>query len=239
MKYLDFTLTTPVENLTCDEALLDLAEAGAGGEILRFWEPRGVFVVIGYANHAAREVNLPACESAGIPVFRRCTGGGTVLQGTGCLNYTLILRISEAGPLTSITTANQFILQRNQLALEPLLKRPVRIQGQTDLSVGNRKFSGNAQRRKRDFLIFHGTFLLNFDLQLIAKYLPMPSKQPDYREKRSHVDFLTNLNVAAGDVKEALRIAWGANEESVRPPADAIGKLVREKYSLAEWNLKF
>ena len=59
--------------------------------MLRFWEPNKPFVVVGYANQAAREVDLEACRKLGIPVFRRCTGGGTVLQGPGCLNYSLDL----------------------------------------------------------------------------------------------------------------------------------------------------
>jgi lipoate-protein ligase A len=198
--------------------------------VLRFWEPRETFIVLGYANHAAREVNLGSCHRHGIGVFRRCTGGGTVLQGPGCLNYTLILKIADARPLHSITAANRFILQRHQLALEPLLKRPVRIQGQTDLSMGNRKFSGNAQRRKRDFLI---------DLQLITRYLPMPSKQPDYREDRAHADFLTNLDLPAESVKAVLRKAWDAGEPSGKIPIDKIHELEKVKYSTRDWNLKF
>ena len=39
MKYFDFTLPTPAENLACDEALLEACERG-GDEILRFWEPK-------------------------------------------------------------------------------------------------------------------------------------------------------------------------------------------------------
>ena len=84
MRYCDLTLSTPAENLACDEALLQLAEEdGAAGEILRVWEPMQYFVVVGYANRVATEVNLPFCQDNGVPVLRRCTGGGTVLQGPG------------------------------------------------------------------------------------------------------------------------------------------------------------
>ena len=58
MKYTDETFDSSAENLAWDEALLDLCEAGAGDETLRFWEAREPFVVVGYANHAAREVDL-------------------------------------------------------------------------------------------------------------------------------------------------------------------------------------
>src|SRR3954454_25007928 len=95
MKLFDLTLATPGENLACDEALLDACEEEGAGEVLRFWEPREYFVVLGYANEARREVDLEFCATRSIRVLRRCTGGGTVLQGPGSLNYTLVLRIGE------------------------------------------------------------------------------------------------------------------------------------------------
>jgi lipoate-protein ligase A len=238
MKYFDFTFPTPAENLAGDEALMDLCENGLEGEILRFWEPKTPFVVLGYANQAAREVNLEACKREGIPVLRRCSGGGTVVQGPGCLNYSLILRM-DAGPLRSITGTNKFIMEQHVAALGPLLKTGGQIQGHTDLALTNLKFSGNAQRRLRNCLIFHGTFLLNFNISLIEKLLPMPSKQPCYRENRSHADFLTNLNLPAADVKLALRRIWNAEEALTIVPLEKINELVLSRYSRDEWNLKF
>jgi lipoate-protein ligase A len=239
MKLLDLTLSSPAENLACDEVLLDTAEAGAGDEVLRFWEPREHFVVVGYANKVATEVNVAACEARGIPVLRRCSGGGTVVQSSGCLNYTLVLRISANGPLHNIGVANQFIMRQNRAALESVVNRPVAIRGHTDLAISERKFSGNSQRRRKHFLLFHGTFLLNFDLALVSELLPMPSKQPDYRESRAHAEFLTNLNVPADEVKAALRHSWKAEKPSKNPPLEKIKALARDKYDTREWNFKF
>jgi len=242
MKQIDLTLSSPAENLAADEALLEWGEAGHGVEILRFWEPRDCFVVVGYANKTATEVNLAACEAKGVPVFRRCSGGGTVVQGPGCLNYTLVLRITETGPLHSISTANQFIMRRNRTAIEsafPIPHSAIAIRGHTDLAVGDRKFSGNAQRRRKQFLLFHGTFLLNLDLSLISELLPLPSKQPDYRENRPHARFLTNLQLPPEQVKAALRQAWQAEEPLKDFPNETISALVREKYATREWNFKF
>jgi len=64
MRLLDLTLPTAAENLAVEEALLDAAEAGGGGETLRLWEPLTPFVVVGYANQTATEVNLPACGAS-------------------------------------------------------------------------------------------------------------------------------------------------------------------------------
>src|SRR5262245_28828367 len=98
MRLLDLTLPTPAENLACDDALLELCEQAGGGEVLRFWEPGQHFIVLGYANQVRAEVKLEACRTDGLGVFRRCSGGGAVLQGPGCLNYSLIVPIPESGP---------------------------------------------------------------------------------------------------------------------------------------------
>ena len=239
MKLCGLTLATPEENLACDEALLALCEAGCADELLRFWEPRQHCVVLGYANKADREVNLPFCRANGIPVLRRSTGGGTVLQGPGVLNYTLVLRFDDAGPLHSISATNEFILERHQATLAPLIAAQIQRQGHTDLAIGGLKFSGNAQRRCRRFLIFHGAFLLNLDIALIEQALPLPSREPDYRAGRSHTDFLLNLKLPASTLKTALCQAWQANEPLAEVPFPGIERLVREKYSRDEWNLKF
>jgi lipoate-protein ligase A len=242
MKFLDLTLPTPAENLACDEALLDFFEENGGEGALRFWEPESYFVVVGYANHVAQEVNVAACNVGQVPIFRRCTGGGTVLQGPGCLNYSLIARIEENGPLRTITAANHLIMERNRRGLESTFKiqnSKFAIAGHTDLVIGGKKFSGNAQRRKKHFLLFHGTILFGFDISLIEKYLRMPSKEPTYRQNRTHKDFLTNLDLSANAVKEALREAWGASEKVETIPQDAIALLARDKYVTKEWNFKF
>jgi len=238
MYYLDLALPSPAGNLACDEALLDACEAD-GSQVLRFWQPADYFVVVGYANKVALEVDETACAEAGVPVLRRCSGGGTVLQGPGCLNYSVILRFDDpASPLATITGANRFILDRIRHALEPLTGQPVEREGDTDLVIGGRKFSGNAQRRRRTHLLFHGTFLLKFDLPRIARCLRMPSKQPKYRDDRSHLDFLANLPLSVAAVKRALSAAWDAREPLPTIPRAAIKQLVLERYSTEAWNRK-
>jgi lipoate---protein ligase len=247
MKLLDLTLSSPAENLACEETLLDTCDESGGEEILRFWAAREPFVVVGYANKIATEVNVAACAAKGIPIFRRCSGGGTVFQGPGCLNYALVLRITDDGPCRTITSANRFIMEKNRAAIETLLlkseignrKSEILVSGHTDLALNGRKFSGNSQRRQKKFLLFHGTFLLNFNLTLVSEFLRMPSLQPDYRASRSHVDFLANLNLPADQVKAALRKAWSATEEFKAFSNPEVQKLVAQKYSTDAWNLKF
>lgn len=243
MNWLEFPPLPPPEILAVEEALLDAAEAGVIGEMLSFWEAPRHFVVLGYGNKATTEVNQEACARLNIPILRRCSGGGTVLQGPGVLNYSLVLRAAENTPLGTINGANQFIMQRNADALTGLFGKKVEVQGHTDLAIGGLKFSGNAQRRKRTHLLFHGAILLNLDLDLLNTVLPRPSLQPDYRLGRSHKDFLTQLDLPSAAIQNALRETWGGTERATLEASlgdwqASVGKLVTEKYSRADWNLR-
>jgi lipoate-protein ligase A len=247
MEFIDLSFDTPAENLACDEALLDWREQGRGDGILRFWESSRPFVVVGYANKIQAEVNAARCEAENVPILRRCSGGGTVLQGPGCLNYALILEITENSPLSGISGANQYIMDRNLQAIQSIAGESfsIKVQGCTDLAAAVepstifRKFSGNSQRRHKAFLLFHGTFLLNFNLELIEKFLKFPSRQPDYRGSRSHESFLMKLSLSAGAVREAMKTAWKADRPLQAPPTAGISALARDKYATPEWNLKF
>lgn len=206
--------------------------------MLRFWEPRQYFVVLGYGKKVEEEARIEACHEEGVPIQRRCSGGGTVLQGPGCLNYSLILPLDADPALHTITGANCFIMERQRAALSKLLGRSVAIEGHTDLALDGLKFSGNAQRRKRDWLLFHGTFLLDFDLARIERLLLPPPVQPAYRRQRQHRDFLTCLRIESTSVKAALTEAWSATGEPTMPPLAMVQALVEQRYGRAAWNLR-
>lgn len=239
MKVLDLTFSSPEENLACDEAILETCEAGQYEETLRFWEPKQIFAVLGLSNKVESELKKEVCLKERIPILRRVSGGGTILQGPGCLNYALILDIKKHPELATVTGANRFIMNRNKEALAGLIKKEVTVEGHTDLVADDLKFSGNSQRRKRRFILFHGTFLLHFDLKAFEKYLCMPSQEPSYRKKRAHSDFLTNLKIRPSCVKTVLKKTWGAKEIFSDPPHAHIRRLAASTYSKPEWTFKF
>ena len=233
---------SPAADLACDEALLDAFEAGtiqAGHGILRLWEATQPYVVLGYANRVRDEVNVEAAAAEQVPIYRRCSGGGCVLQNRGCLNYSLILPVSFHPRLESITETNCFIMQRNRSAVADATTLEVTIQGYTDLTLSGRNFSGNSQRRKIRWVLFHGTFLLAADFPLMERILLPPPRQPEYRQRRSHADFLACLPCPREKLGAAMRQMWNATEPAGAIPRADIQRLVSQKYSAAEWNLRW
>jgi lipoate-protein ligase A len=152
----------------------------------------------------------------------------------------LVLPIDSRPELESITTTNRFIMEQTCAALAPLVAGEMKVEGHTDLTMNGRKFSGNAQRRKRRCLLFHGSFLLNFDLELIYRTLRLPQQQPDYRKDRPHSEFITNLAINREEIEQALKHAWNVSQET--PPeltaeiSNRTKALVENKYGRDEWN---
>jgi len=239
MKYLDLTFADPRRNLACDEALGDNFEAADGGEVLRLWEPAGYFVVVGYSNRVTAEVNVAACEQRGIQILRRFSGGGAVLQGPGCLNYTLVLSNERPGSFGDIGHSYHRVLDRHRDLFAKLTSERVEIQGTSDLAIAGRKFSGNSQHRKQRTTVFHGTFLLNFDLSLIEACLRMPSRRPAYRQGRAHESFLRNLRVDPARVRRVLKDEWLADDSYDHVPNERIEALMETRYGRDEWHNKF
>lgn len=239
MQYIELTLPDPASNLACDEALVESFEARRAPDgLLRIWEPKNHFIVLGHSNRIDSEVDVAACESERLSIFRRLSGGGTVMQGPGCLNYSLILRNGVDIPL-GIAESFQVVLEHHKQCIQEMIEDCVDIAGVSDLVINGRKFSGNAQYRKRRFTLVHGTFLLNLDPAIVARCLRLPSKQPVYRQNRSHDSFMRNLHLDPNGVRKALKAAWSASDQFTEVPNAMIADLKKSRYGRPDWTHKF
>ncbi len=234
MYLLDLTLPTPEENLALEEALLEWGEQNEA-ECLRLWESPVHFVVMGAGSPMKTDVNIAECERRGIPILRRCSGGGTVMQGPGCFNYTLVLDREARGELGTIKSSNEEILGKVAEALSRCGVPGAKVQGTSDLTAGDLKFSGNSQRRRKRYLLFHGTVLYDFELGMVSECLGSPEKMPEYREGREHGRFVTNIPVDAERAKAEIAKVWGAADVLKDWPRERTEELARGRYADQEW----
>jgi len=243
MHLLDLTLDTGPANLALDEALLDVSEQMADddsslpAETLRLWEPREVLVVVGRSSKIAEEVNLTRCRQQGVPVLRRTSGGAAIVAGPGCLMYSLVLHYRLRPQLRAIDLAHRFVLGTLARALGEFVPGIEHL-GTSDLAIGDRKFSGNSMRCRRESFLYHGTLLYDFPLPQIEQLLRTTPRPPDYRAGRKHAAFLANLPLGADELRKILIRTWDARPCGIAWPESKMRRLIEEKYSHEDWNWK-
>jgi len=196
------------DHLIWDEYILRACDSGLLGPTLRFWKVQDPAVVLGYGGKVSNEVRQDVCQKMRIPVVRRTSGGGTVLLDNGCLNYSLVLPMAWHPSLVSVSETNSFIMGRHQAAIAGLTGEWVDLKGDTDLAIEDRKISGNAQRRTKSAILFHGTFLCEVNHDLMERLLPCPERQPKYRKGRKHIHFLRNLPFREIVIQQTIQDCW-------------------------------
>ncbi len=182
------------------------------------------------------------CLADGIKIVRRISGGGTVLQGPGCVNFSMVVSYKRDKAMESIGGSYRALLGKVAHALGeegvPSVFEPI-----SDLSVYGRKISGNAQARKKNYFLHHGTFLTALSLGKVSRWIKLPSVEPRYREGRTHEEFMRNTGLAAARFERAVIKAMKVDPSDLFIPTPAmveeLRKLVDMKYSKVEWNFVF
>lgn len=224
-------------------------------ELLRIWKFDRPTVVMGRASRVQDEVFVDKCEHDSVPILRRSSGGSTIVAGPGCLMYSVLISYDLRPTWRSLDVAHAEVMTRVSNAVSSALNEinltgDIALQGTCDLTWDDAKFSGNALRCKRKFMLYHGTILIDMPLDWVSIYLREPPRQPEYRLKRKHASFVRNLlnpsqnNQAFEQTLSAhLRRAWDAiTPWDSFPYPDLleleIDRWMAERYSKKEWHFE-
>lgn len=198
-------------NLAMEEFLL--TSVGPGGEILFLYE-NDPAVVIGRFQNPWRECRTGLARREGIGVYRRISGGGTVVHGPGNLNIAMI-----SGTPRPDKEAN---LDRVIRALIPLGLNVVRNE-RHDLLLhpGSFKVSGSAFRQTSNSSMHHATLLVNADLKTLKTLLKQSPRDMDAKGVLSQPSPVANLSSSRNrldihSVVRALSVEWGEPEGPAR-----------------------
>jgi len=241
--WLDADVDTVEEQLALDEALLEEAHEGlTTTAVVRTWMAREPVVVVGSSSCLDAEVDLDACRAAGVRIVRRPSGGLTVLLGPGCLMWSVVEPCPDGAP--PIDALHARMLDPLCAALSRVAAMPggVTRRGSSDLVVraadGDRKVSGNALRVRRHGVLYHGTLLDDFDLDLVGRVLRHPPREPDYRGQRPHGAFLANLRLGVAALEAAVRAAFAPACNRTAWPRERVARLVAERYAAPAWTAR-
>jgi lipoate-protein ligase A len=159
--------------------------------IYDIWEPDSPVVVLGSSQSAEREARIDRCDRDGVPILKRRGGGGAVLlvPGVVCLSIAFHSTISDS-PLYFFRQINAFIIRVLEASFDV---QDLGQRGISDIAIGDKKILGCSMFKSRSTYFYQGSLLVDVPLTRLSTYLKHPSKEPDYRQGRSHRDFMTSL----------------------------------------------
>ncbi|SHJ43213.1 lipoate-protein ligase [Hathewaya proteolytica DSM 3090] len=112
-------------------------------------------ILIGKNQDIMSEINTEYIKEHNITVVRRMSGGGAVFNDLGNLNFTFISKKAPKQGVEFSTFTAPIIEALSKLGVKAELS------GRNDITIDNKKISGNAQFHSRDKVIHHGTLLFS------------------------------------------------------------------------------
>ncbi|NHJ13696.1 MAG: lipoate--protein ligase family protein [Candidatus Thorarchaeota archaeon] len=243
------------QNLAIEEALAKVnAISKEKRNTLRFWRANSA-VVIGRFQCLHKEVNIGFCEEQRIAIARRFTGGGTVYQDKGNLNFTVCAdrsRDYSRGPLPNLYKS---FVGGIAEALEGI-DIPAKFDEQRScIRIGAKKITGTAGWIKQGVAFIHGTLLIDSSIDILQRCLSVPEIQPMYlregkmRCMESKRDSVTTVHREVenpppdGEIKNAIiQSIEDTTGESLklgtltRDELENSERLYQSRYSHANWN---
>jgi lipoate-protein ligase A len=194
-------ITTDIQNPWINLALEEyyLSNNSENQVILFLWQNKDT-VVIGRNQNPWSECNLPLMEEDNIRLARRITGGGAVFHDIGNLNFSFILGRDtyDVG-----RQCNVIINALKRLGINAVKS------GRNDMTVDDKKFSGNAFGFRGNNALHHGTILIGADKEKMSRYLTVSHDKIKAKGVASVKSRVTNLSDIKPDitvdiVKEAV-----------------------------------
>ena len=195
-RFIDFGLVDIRDMMAMDEAILKADE----GNTFFFWTPKKS-IILGFFQKADVELNLAECND--YTITRRISGGGIAFSDDRCrqINYGVVGTIdNDLFPLDIIESYKQVC----GVLIDTLVHyglnaafRPI-----NDVTVDNKKISGNAQTRWEGKLLQNGTLLLDFDIEEMLRISNIPKEKFLDKKIASIREGLTWLDRELGEQRD-------------------------------------
>jgi len=122
-------------------------------------------IIVGKHQNLLSEINTSWAREHNIILARRISGGGTVYQDNGNLNFSFITNCQNLETISYKRITMPIVMTLKTLGIN------AEFSGRNDLLIDNRKISGNAMHIYKSRVLSHGTLLFNTDLNNLSSSL--------------------------------------------------------------------
>lgn len=154
------------------------------------WQPDKEMIVLG--RFSDEKIIHEKAIKDGIKIVRRVGGGGTVFLDQTSIIVDIGIKEKKLKPV------NAYFDFFNHMLVEALKNQNIPAtsdQDFYDIRIDDRKIGGVSLAIRKD-MVLYGVSLIqkNSLIAGIETYLNHPPREPEYRNKRSHSDFLTSMD---------------------------------------------
>jgi lipoate-protein ligase A len=256
-RFLPLSTNDGYTNMAIDEAIILSRMKSIVPNTLRLYQWSPSTVSVGMHQSIEQEVDAAEIDRRGFQLVRRISGGGAVLHASGAeITYSVVARIPE---LIGNTTKGTAIEACYHVILEAIQKTLAKISLSSmpgvihcpAMLVDGKKFSGNAQCIKNNFLLQHGTILLSVDPDEMYSVLRPPETVTRSRMVRSVKAKVMGLEDYLGTsidpvdfgekFKESFSELLGITfiDGALVPEELALVEMLKTKYADDAWRLKY
>jgi lipoate-protein ligase A len=199
-------------------------------------------IIIGKHQNTIEEINSQYVNENGIHVVRRISGGGAVYHDKGNLNFSFMTRYSHESIHNFRFFTGPVIKVLAELGVNAELN------GRNDITVSDRKISGNAQFTDTKSMFSHGTLLFDSHLEDVVKALNVKTDKIEskgIKSVRSRVanisEFLSN-KMSIDEFRQKIINSIFSSQDSVEyydlddEQWNNVMKLSESKYRNWDWN---
>lgn len=237
MIYINSNSASPYFNFALEEYLLEHKDLG-DDEIFLFWRTNPTIMVGRYQNTYS-EINEKYVKENNINVVRRNSGGGTIYTDMGAWQFTFIEKNYKEEGISFEKFTGPIVDALQKQGID------ANFNSRNDLLIGKRKFSGNAQYRKNNAMLHHGSILFNTDIQAMVKSITVAEDKiiakgiKSVRERVINISEVMNNIITSEDFRDIMlenllknSTIYTLTEDDVK----SINKIKEEKFESWDWN---
>lgn len=199
-------------------------------------------IIIGKHQNTIEEINSQYVNENGIHVVRRISGGGAVYHDKGNLNFSFMTRYSHESIHNFRFFTGPVIKVLAELGVNAELN------GRNDITVSDRKISGNAQFTDTKSMFSHGTLLFDSHLEDVVKALNVKTDKIESKGIKSVRSRVANISeflshkMSIDEFRQKIINSIFSSQDSVEyydlddEQWNNVMKLSESKYRNWDWN---